>query len=116
MSRMDDVKDIQPYLKNLVATRQIKPTANTYFVIYYGPDVTITQNGAVSCDSICSYHNSFDISGTPNSNGQKLLFYGVIPYQGGQCDGICGPSDSIFENTCSVSSHEYAGLGSFEAW
>jgi hypothetical protein len=41
-----------------------------------------------------------DISST------KYLYYGVIPDQGGNCQGGCGTSSSMFDNLCSVSSHE----------
>ncbi|KAJ3307876.1 hypothetical protein HDU76_004298 [Blyttiomyces sp. JEL0837] len=88
-SSLDDVKDIQPYLKTLVSTGVIKPNANTYYAIHFGPGISITQG-------------TIDIS----SSNTKYLYYGVIPDQGGACAGGCGSSSSTLNNLCSVSSHE----------
>ncbi|KAI8833154.1 hypothetical protein BJ741DRAFT_710487 [Chytriomyces cf. hyalinus JEL632] len=103
---IDDTANIHPYLMNLITTKSIIPTANTYYVIYYGQGIKVTQSGAVSCETMCSYHSTLDISKIPNKNNQTQLYYGIVPYQGDDCDGVCGPSYSLFENMCAASSHE----------
>ncbi|KAJ3405295.1 hypothetical protein HDU80_001579 [Chytriomyces hyalinus] len=103
---IDDTADIHPYLINLITTKSIIPTANTYYVIYYGQGIKVTQSGALSCETMCSYHSTLDISKIPNKNNQTQLYYGIVPYQGDDCDGVCGPSYSLFENMCAASSHE----------
>ncbi|KAJ3331563.1 hypothetical protein HDU76_002837 [Blyttiomyces sp. JEL0837] len=103
----DDVNFIQPYLKNLVKTGVITPTANTY-VSYIGTQFTlclaITQGGYQSCSYFCAYHGTIDISSL--NVGTKYLYFGVMPDQGGACAGGCSNTSSTFKNLCSVSSHE----------
>ncbi|KAJ3331562.1 hypothetical protein HDU76_002836 [Blyttiomyces sp. JEL0837] len=101
---LDDVNFIQPYLKNLVKTGVITPTANTYYPIHFASGYTITQGGYQSCSYFCAYHGTIDISSL--NVGTKYLYYGVMPDQGGSCAGGCGSSSSTFNNLCSVSSHE----------
>ncbi|KAJ3063329.1 hypothetical protein HDU99_004877 [Rhizoclosmatium hyalinum] len=55
-SSLDDVKDIQPFLINLIKTGQIKPTANTYYPIHFAPGISITQGG--SCAGGCGSNPS----------------------------------------------------------
>ncbi|ORY31347.1 hypothetical protein BCR33DRAFT_840559 [Rhizoclosmatium globosum] len=105
-SALDDVKDIQPFLINLIKAGTIKPTANTYYPIHFAPGISITQGGGASCAVFCAYHGTIDISSL--NVGTKYLFYGVIPDQGGSCAGGCGSNPSQINNMFSVASHELA--------
>ncbi|KAJ3308009.1 hypothetical protein HDU76_004189, partial [Blyttiomyces sp. JEL0837] len=103
-SSLDDVNDIQPYLKGLITKGVIKPNANTYYAMHFGPGISITQGGSSSCVQFCAYHGTIDISSF--NLGTKYLYYGIMPDQGGSCAGGCGSSSNTFNNLCSVSSHE----------
>ncbi|KAI8612945.1 hypothetical protein BC830DRAFT_1170660, partial [Chytriomyces sp. MP71] len=103
---LDDNNDIQPLLVSLVKSKKITPTANTYFPIHFAPGISITQGGSGSCDVFCAYHGTIDISSL--NVGQKYLYYGVIPDQGGNCAGGCGSDPSTMNNMFSVASHELA--------
>ncbi|KAJ3023343.1 UNVERIFIED_CONTAM: hypothetical protein HDU68_008662 [Siphonaria sp. JEL0065] len=103
---LDDVKDIQPLLINLINAGIIAPTANTYYPIHFAPGVSITQGGSGSCKVFCAYHGTIDISSL--NVGTQYLYYGVIPDQGGSCAGGCGSDPSQVNNLFSVASHELA--------
>ncbi|KAI8613898.1 hypothetical protein BC830DRAFT_1129928 [Chytriomyces sp. MP71] len=105
-TRLDDVNDIQVLLKNLVKSKTITPTANTYYPIHFAPGISITQGGSASCQVFCAYHGTIDISSL--GVGTKYLYYGVIPDQGGSCAGGCGSNPSTMNNMFSVASHELA--------
>jgi hypothetical protein len=92
--------EIQSQLARMIQTGSAPPTdKDTLYMIYFPPRMQIDLAGQKSCEVFCAYHNSF------LKNGEEIN-YGVIPDQGGACDGGCGPSPSRFDNETSVSSHE----------
>ncbi|KAJ3084196.1 hypothetical protein HDU99_002734 [Rhizoclosmatium hyalinum] len=106
-SSLNDVKDIQPYLLNLVKSGIIFPTPNTYFPIFLNPTTSVTQAGGWSCVDFCGYHGSINIQSF-NIPGTPYLYYGVHPDQTGDCYGGCGDNDDPLANLQSVVSHELA--------
>ncbi|ORY53512.1 hypothetical protein BCR33DRAFT_710924 [Rhizoclosmatium globosum] len=99
--------DLHTYLVSLIQRKLIPiPTENTYFPIHLAPNIDIVANGIrLSCESWCAYHSTINIThlGIPNVTA---LVYSVIPDQGGTCFGGCGADPNVFNNLCSVSSHE----------
>ena len=79
--------------------------ANTLYMVYFPPNLTITAPGAgTSCKNFCSYHSSFA------SNEIARFSYGAVPDFGGSC-GVCGSAvgdPPIFTNVTAVSTHEFA--------
>ncbi|KAJ3317235.1 hypothetical protein HDU76_001277 [Blyttiomyces sp. JEL0837] len=105
-NKLDDIKNIQDYLMKLVTKGKITPNVNSYYPIHFQPGYTITKGNYQSCSYFCAYHGSIDI--TTLGKGVQYLYYGVIPDQGGSCAGGCGKALTLFENLCSVTSHELA--------
>ncbi|KAJ3313315.1 hypothetical protein HDU76_002672 [Blyttiomyces sp. JEL0837] len=103
-TQLDDVNDIQPYLRNLVKSGTIKVNENSYLPIHFAPGISITQGGSGSCQTFCAYHGTVNVQDL--GLGVKYLYYGVIPDQGGACAGGCGADPNPFNNLCSVASHE----------
>jgi uncharacterized repeat protein (TIGR01451 family) len=71
---------------------------NTYYAIYFPPNVTITAGSAQSCVSggFCAYH----------SDTASLIPYGVVPdFSAGNCRVGCGLG-TLFQNLTHASSHE----------
>ncbi|KAJ3326400.1 hypothetical protein HDU76_012963 [Blyttiomyces sp. JEL0837] len=101
--KLDDVADIIPYIRSLIKAGTLKPTVNTYFPIHFQSGFSITQSGSGSCVDFCGYHGTIDIS---DITKVQYAYYGVIPDQSGSCFGGCGGSTSVFDNVCSVASHE----------
>jgi len=98
---LDDT-DIQAWLQGLIHDGTLKPTANTYYPIHFDPSYSITLQGSASCEVFCAYHNTLNLNG----GDVPFLYYGIMPDQGGACAGGCGSASSVFDNLCSVSSHE----------
>ncbi|KAI8613693.1 hypothetical protein BC830DRAFT_1130949, partial [Chytriomyces sp. MP71] len=105
-SLLNDEKDIPALFFSLVKSGQINPNANTYYPIHFASGINITQGGSNSCQAFCAYHGTIDISSL--NVGQKYLYYGVIPDQGGNCANGCGSNSIAVNNLFSVSSHELA--------
>ncbi len=73
----------------------------TVYMIEFPTSVTITLQGAASCQAFCSYHSSF-------TSGGKLVLYGVHPDVGaGPCAGGCGTGTPLQDATM-VHSHNIA--------
>ena len=68
-----------------------KPDANTLYMTYFPPNITITLGGLVSCQSFGAYHEGF------KTKAYGGVFYGVEP--------DCG---FTFDDQTVVSSHELA--------
>src|SRR5262249_51700392 len=72
---------------------------NTYYAIYFPPNVTITDGTASTCvaGGFCAYH----------SNTGSLIPYGVLPdfAPPSACSRGCG-GGTLFQNVTAVSSHE----------
>jgi len=76
------------------------PNASNYYPVHFPPGVNITApDGSRSCFVFCAYH------GTYVRNGVNVN-YGVIPDQGGGCNGGCGNNSQRVNNMQSVASHE----------
>jgi hypothetical protein len=94
---------IQAELTAQVAAGKLaEPDANTLYMLYFPPGVTITMDdGSQSCVVFCAYHNTF-------KSGSKEFFYGIMPDfgAGSGCDTGCGDSKVTFDNLTSASSHE----------
>jgi hypothetical protein len=92
--------DVQKELDAQIAAGVLpKPNANTLFMTYFPPGVSIAIDGQGSCSTFCAYHEGF----TSPTNGN--VFYGVMPDLGGACAFGCG-FNSPFDNLTIVSSHE----------
>ncbi|KAJ3210173.1 hypothetical protein HDU82_008645 [Entophlyctis luteolus] len=103
---LDDIKDIQPYVVNLVKSGVINPTANSLYPIHFAPGYQISQGGGVSCKDFCGYHGTATFRNV-TKNTVSHVFYTVLPDQSGTCFGRCGGSSSVLSNLQSVSSHEF---------
>jgi hypothetical protein len=98
--RTIDDSAIQRELSRLISANTVSaPDENTLYMIHFPAGVTITQGGDSSCDVFCAYHNTMTIGG-------QDIQYGVIPDQGGACDGGCGTAGNLTDDTTMVSSHE----------
>jgi len=79
--------------------------ADTLYMIYFPPGVTITSGGTSSCanNGFCAYHSTIPLVGGHN------ILYGVLPdmQSPSGCFTGCGGS-TVFNNNTSVASHEYA--------
>ncbi len=92
--------DVRTELASLIGKSAVpQPDANTLYMIYFPPGVSIDLQGSGSCQVFCAYHNTFVNNGV-NVN------YGIIPDQGGACAGGCGTDPDQFNNETAVSSHE----------
>lgn len=103
MTSLDNDKDIIPYLRSLVKDGTLQPNENSYYPIHFAPGIEISLQKQLSCSVFCAFHNTIDIS---DISSTKYMYYGVIPDQGGNCEGGCGNSRNPFDNLCSTSSHE----------
>jgi hypothetical protein len=88
--------DVQNEVGRLIDEKKVPaPNENTLYMVHFPPGVSIDD----SCVTFCAYHGSFD------HNGARVA-YGVMPDQGGSCDGGCGTATQMVDNTTQVSSHE----------
>lgn len=98
-NHLDDT-DIQAELDDQITAGNLpKPDADTLYMNYFPPGVTITIDGQSSCSAFCAYHEGF----VSKTNGN--IFYGVMPDLGGMCMLGCG-FHGKFNNETIVSSHE----------
>eukprot|EP00597_Dinobryon_sp_UTEXLB2267_P018890 CAMPEP_0201114010 /NCGR_PEP_ID=MMETSP0812-20130820/78158_1 /ASSEMBLY_ACC=CAM_ASM_000668 /TAXON_ID=98059 /ORGANISM="Dinobryon sp., Strain UTEXLB2267" /LENGTH=651 /DNA_ID=CAMNT_0047377597 /DNA_START=28 /DNA_END=1980 /DNA_ORIENTATION=- len=76
----------------------------SYYAVFFPAGVTITMGWYSSCVSggFCAYHGT-----VASSNGFNQFYYAVQPdFQSNGCTTGCGYSSTMFENMCSVASHE----------
>ena len=100
--RLDD-KDIQTELDQQIDANILpKPDADTLFMIYFPPGISITIEGQTSCQAFCAYHEGFV------SKKSGSIFYGVMPDLGGACSFGCGSQGNRFDDLTVTSSHELA--------
>ncbi|KAJ3411992.1 hypothetical protein HDV05_001421 [Chytridiales sp. JEL 0842] len=106
-TRLNDKTDIQPFLLELVRTGVITPGPNSYYPIHFPLGTVIDDNnGGLSCIQFCGYHSTIDLSSIGYTK-TKFLYYGILPDVGSPgCTDGCGNSESVFDNWCSVASHE----------
>jgi hypothetical protein len=89
-------QDVQNEVSRLIDAGSIPtPDGNTLYMVHFPPGLSIDD----SCTTWCAYHSSF-------TKGDKFVAYGVMPDQGGACDGGCGTATKLEDNTTMVSSHE----------
>lgn len=96
--------DIQNELKRLFLISAIsQPNGNNFYAVHFPASVTVDDgSGSKSCVVFCAYHSSFTYNG-------NLAYYSVMPDfgSGSGCSSGCG-SSTMFNNICSVASHEVA--------
>ncbi|KAJ3414047.1 hypothetical protein HDV05_007172 [Chytridiales sp. JEL 0842] len=102
---LSDEEDIAAFLRGLVREGKLKPNRNSYYPIHFAPSISLTYGSFQSCLSFCAYHSTLDISDIYNGT-QKYLYYAVIPDFSAGCLTGCGTAPTVFQNLCSVSSHE----------
>jgi hypothetical protein len=92
--------DIQNELSRLIDTGKVPaPDADSLYMIYFPPGVSIDAYGSFSCQQFCAYHDAY-------VHGGKNVYYGVMPDLGsGGCQSVCG-TGTLLQNTTLVSSHE----------
>ena len=103
-SSIDDTADITTFLFDLIQSGTIHPNKNTLYTIHLAPNVSVTKQKSKSCVDFCAYHATLDISKIYKNF--PYLYYTVVPDLSGACKGLCGSSLSVFDNTCSIASHE----------
>ena len=105
---VDEVADIQPELKKLVAAGTVPaPDADTLYMIHFAPGIVITQAGDPSCSSSsqnawCAFHGNV-------TDGSSMLRYAVIPDMSpNSCAQGCnlGSSSDPFVAAAISASHE----------
>ncbi|KAJ3285939.1 hypothetical protein HDU79_006932 [Rhizoclosmatium sp. JEL0117] len=74
---LDDVVDIQPYLRELYTTGKINPNQNSYYAIHLAYGINVTMQGGQSCVEFGGYHNAVLVGDI--SNTLDFIYYGVIP-------------------------------------
>jgi hypothetical protein len=86
---------LQQEISNDVAVPQ--PAPSSLYFVFLSPGVTLTMNGAASCQNFCGYHRSFHLDGLGD------VFYAVMPYP--DCAGCLG-GIAVLDALTSTSSHE----------
>jgi hypothetical protein len=76
------------------------PDADTLFMMHFPAGVSITMDGAASCQQFCAYHSSF-------VHGAATVYYGIMPDFSGGC-ASCGGESTQLDGTTVVASHEVA--------
>ncbi|KAJ3318025.1 hypothetical protein HDV06_000875 [Boothiomyces sp. JEL0866] len=89
---------MQEMLSSLASSRRIKPNDNSIYAIHFAT-TNITADRNPMCDSVCSLHNTAKINGS-------FVPYMIIPDFSGACAQGCGNHPNIFDNICSLASHE----------
>ncbi len=73
---------------------------DSIYMFQFPPNVTITMQGAQSCQQFCAYHFSTHVNG-------QVVPYGVLPdVNNGACAGGCGSDPTPLNNSTAVASHE----------
>jgi hypothetical protein len=98
---IDDVQ-IQSELDSQIKAGVLpQPDADTLFMTYFPPGLTITVAGLQSCKELCAYHG---MTGTPTT---PHFYYGVMPDIGGSCSLGCGVAHTDFDSLTAISAHEF---------
>jgi hypothetical protein len=95
--------DVQQELTSLIQSGALpQPDADTLFMVHFPPGVSITTQGATSCQQFCAYHSSFQL-------GSGNVYYGIMPdYGGSDCSRCWAGEPTQFKGTTVVASHEVA--------
>jgi hypothetical protein len=99
---------IQGFLARLVNARRLPRDAQSLFMVYTAPGVTVVNNhdhNLTSCKDICGYHGAFGYRPDP-SGGVLTVNYSVIPDLGG-CADACWVGSNLGDREKTVS-HELA--------
>jgi hypothetical protein len=99
-SSIDDT-NIQAELAAQIAGGHLPlPDPNTLYMLHFPQSKSITMSGQRSCVYFCAYHGT-----TLSSSGE--IYYAVIPdLANSGCNGGCGGAPLVYDNECSVASHE----------
>ncbi|KAJ3258837.1 hypothetical protein HK103_003219 [Boothiomyces macroporosus] len=89
---------MQEMLSSMAAAQLITPNDNSVYAIHFAT-TNLIAGGKPLCDNSCSVHNTAKINGS-------LVPYTVIPDFSGECAQGCGNHPNIFDNICSLASHE----------
>lgn len=100
-TRIDDVEIATELQAQIDAGHLPKPDADTLFMTYFPPGVTITVDGMQSCQDLCAYHS---FKGAPDT---AHFYYGVMPDLGGACAWGCGFGTTRFDSVTAISAHEF---------
>ena len=96
-----DKVDVEAELDSQIdAGALAKPDADTLYMIYFPPGLTLTTGGIASCQQWCADHEGFVSKKFGN------VFYGMMPDLGGACSFGCGGGAQQFDTLTSASSHE----------
>lgn len=100
-SKLDD-QDIRVELEAQITAGKLPvPDANSLYMIHFPKGISITIEGATSCQQFCAYHEGF------TSQKYGSVIYGVMPDLGsGMCSFGCGFAGSTFDSTTVAASHE----------
>ncbi|KAI8832318.1 hypothetical protein BJ741DRAFT_615006 [Chytriomyces cf. hyalinus JEL632] len=96
---IDNLKDLQPLLKSLIASGDIQPNENTYYPVHIAPGINVTNQVGKGCVNWCGFHTAHWISGWSKTVNWFPLVYGVVMDQSGGCGGC-----DVF----GISAHELA--------
>ncbi|KAJ3330832.1 hypothetical protein HDU76_004750 [Blyttiomyces sp. JEL0837] len=109
-------RDIVPYLLTQFQTGTLPlPTQSTYYPIHFPPNIKVTlDNYGTTCQELCGFHWTVDITqaqyGIYNLAGankiSKYVYVGILSDLTGNCGKGCGGNADIFNNVCSIASHE----------
>jgi hypothetical protein len=95
-----DKTDVEAEIENQLDAGTLQaPDADTLYMVYFPPGITLTTGGISSCQDWCADHEGFV------SQKYGNVFYAMMPDLGGACAFGCG-SDAQFDNLTSASSHE----------
>jgi hypothetical protein len=96
-----DKTDVQAELEYQIGLGALpKPDANTLYMIYYPPGITLTTGGIASCQAWCGDHEGFD------STAYGPIYYAMMPDVHGACALGCGFAATSFDSLTIISSHE----------
>lgn len=99
-NHLDD-KDVQAEIGHQISIHALPvPDANTIYIVYFPPGISITNGGMTSCQAFCAYHEGFV------ANNKQSIFYAVMPDLGGSCSLGCGFGHSRFDEMTEVTAHE----------
>jgi hypothetical protein len=90
---------IETTLESMIASGKLpKPDANTLYMNHFAPGLTVTVQGATSCQQFCAYNSTFISAST-----KVPVVYGVVPDMGGACVAGCGIGTNLQSTTRAAS-------------
>lgn len=86
---------LQRNIPQWIQDLNLDQNANSLFIVFTPPGVTITSGGDRSCDNFCGYHGVI--------RGDNPTYYAAMPYP---CPGGCTGGMGVFDALCATVSHE----------